>query len=56
MVIKLSNAFIFPDPEPLIFNILHEWSGIFRDLWLVKIVRYCIIKINHILYLISLFC
>ena len=25
---SLSNAFVFPDPEPLIINILHGWSGI----------------------------
>ena len=27
--IKFNNAFIFPDPEPPIINILYGWSGIY---------------------------
>ena len=27
--IKLSNVFVFPDPEPPIINILFGWSGIY---------------------------
>ena len=27
-IIKLSNVFVFANPEPAIVNILYEWSGI----------------------------
>ena len=27
--IKFKNAFVFPDPEPPIINILYGWSGIY---------------------------
>ena len=29
LLIKFNNAFVFPDPEPLIICILYEWSGIY---------------------------
>ena len=28
LFIKFNNAFVFPDPDPPIINILYGWSGI----------------------------
>ena len=35
--IKFNNAFVFPDPQPPIINILYGWSGIYGQflLWAV---------------------
>ena len=35
--IKFNNAFVFPDPQPPIINILYGWSGIYSQflLWAV---------------------
>ena len=32
LFIRFSNAFLFPDPEPPIINILYGWSGIYGQL------------------------
>ena len=50
-LIKLSNAFVFPDPEPSI-NILYGWSGICDQFWSILIVFFYVffwntVKINH---------
>ena len=29
LINKFNNAFVFPDPEPPIINILYGWSGIY---------------------------
>ena len=41
-LITLSNAFIFPEPEQLIINILHGWSGIQGHVFSCHII-----KVNH---------
>ena len=32
--INFSNAFVFPDPEPPVINILYGWSGMYGQLGL----------------------
>ena len=36
----LSNAFVFPDPEPPIINIQYEWSGIFGQFGLCSFMSF----------------
>ena len=35
---KFNNEFVFPDPEPLIINILYGWSGIYGQFLLFLIL------------------
>ena len=53
LFIKFNNAFVFPDPEPPIINILYGWSEIYGHYMLCFIFISIIIKINH-LYLLSI--
>ena len=38
LFIKLKNAFVFPDPEPPIINILYGWSGIYDHFGLCSVL------------------
>ena len=49
--IRLNNEFVFPDPEPLIINILYGWSWISGQSRLFSVVFFFYnIKVNHFLY------
>ena len=57
---SLSNAFVFPDPEPPVINILNGWSGISGQFGLCSIIFFFnTIKVKHcfiiLLHLISSF-
>ena len=44
----LSNAFVFPGPEPPTINIQYEWSGIFGQFGLCSFMSFFVIysKLN----------
>ena len=59
--IKFNNAFVFPDPEPPIINILYGWSGIYGQFLLCAVLfsltissKFIIYTLKHILLSISL--
>ena len=41
MIFRLSNAFVFPDPEPPTINNLYGWSGISGE---VELCSYVVIS------------
>ena len=46
--IRLSNAFIFCDPEPPIINVLYEWSGM-CDQFRVSVIVYSSVTLSELM-------
>ena len=50
LCIKFSNAFVFPDPEPPIINILYGWSEIYGQLRLCFLLFLLVYSSKFIIY------
>ena len=48
--IKFNNAFVFPDPEPPIINILYGWSGIYDQFLLCTVLFSLTISLKLMIY------
>ena len=57
--IRLNNAFVFPNPDPLVINIPYGWSGISGQFGLCsfmfslvlssKLIFVCVVILSHLI-------